>query len=98
MKTRRRSLILAALVGLLLLAGIGIYRHIRPYQSSNTATVSWRAGGTPLVARVIVVDADEKPVVGAYVNVDNDSGGNGATTDAAWRSWILASERSKAWR
>src|SRR5687768_3399867 len=83
--SRRRLFILAAVVAVLVAAGgaAWLQRHLRSYESNALADVSWTSGGTPFRARVTVIDASGAPVAGANVHVDNNSGGNDATTDAA---------------
>src|SRR4051812_22855068 len=79
---RKRSIVVTVLAAPLLVGAVLLYRQVRPYESTEFATVSWRAGGEPLQASVTVVDPNDAPVVGAEVELGNNSGGNSATTDA----------------
>jgi hypothetical protein len=89
---RRRAIMVAVLLAPLLAGGVMFYRQVRPYESTEFATVSWQTGGEPFQASVTVIDPSGAPVVGTDVWLSNNSGGNVATTDARGHAVLLLDE------
>jgi hypothetical protein len=86
---------LSLIVGLGVLAtasGLWLWTHVRAYENTSFAQVSLRTGGRPLEAVVVVTDRQGRPVPSAPVKIDNTSGGDDATTDAAGRAVLKMGE------
>jgi len=82
MPRRARRIIRWTLAALLLLVGYALYGQLRSSESHRLANVSWQRSGRRMQAQIMVVDANDQPVAGANVNIDNDSGGNSTDTDS----------------
>lgn len=63
------------------LIAIWYVQQCKPYESNSVAETSWQETGKPMVAIANVTDQAGHPLSGVYVDVMNDSGGNGEATD-----------------
>ena len=100
--SRRKKLILCLALLALVLAppAAFLYRHLKPWETTNTTYASWRGGGQPGALRVTVRDRAGNPVPGAVVAITNNSGGVGDhPTDAAGVAvlWPGESELEAMW-
>jgi hypothetical protein len=75
-----RTLKPLAAVAVVALVGWGISRRL-PYESNPIVFASWTPGGRPMTVTFSVVGPNGTPLAGVNCQADNDSGGNGETTD-----------------
>jgi len=67
--------------------------QLQDYENSPSAFVVLSKGSSPFLVEVRVIDQDGNPVVGANIDVRNNSGGNVGTTGTNGHANIKVGER-----
>lgn len=81
---RKKLTVISAIVGVVLAGLIAAWWLLWGQTAVETDgfRATWEVTGKPGVVEGVVLDDQHRPVAGIAINVDNDSGGQPATTDA----------------